>query len=310
MNVTHGGRLPDDIARGFLVRPTPPGLQAGPMQLGDAPAQTEKIWSSLSPLYWLAMVGRLKPAAQVWAEHPTHLTGDGRHLPVIVSEFFGAGKVLFHAVDSTWRWRVGVGDIYFARYWVQAIRYLARGKLNPRRGVEITTDRREYRQGETVTARARFMDPRLAPPADEAALIIESPGQPRQRLSLHRSASVGGMFEGALAGLAPGSYELTLSEPPLPGHPPTARFSVVAPPGEFARLAMDRAALTAAAETANGKFYTIQDADRLADQLPRGRRVPIESLPSIEIWNRWWLLAPFLGLVIAEWILRRRKGML
>jgi hypothetical protein len=310
VNTANSGRLPDDIARGFVVEPTPLGLQAGPMQLGDTPAETERIWSSLSPLYWLAMVDQLKPAAQVWAELPSHLTSDGRHLPVIVSEFFGAGKVLFHAVDSTWRWRVGVGDIYFARYWVQAIRYLARGKLNPGRGVEITTDRREYRQGETVAARARFLDPRLATAGDEAALVVESPGQTRQRLLLHRSASVGGVFEGTLAGLAPGSYELTLSEPQIPGHPPTARFSVVTPPGEFARLAMDRAALTTAAETTHGKFYTIQDALRLVDELPRGRRVPIESLAPIEIWNRWWLLAPFLGLVIAEWILRRRNGML
>ena len=47
-----------------------------------------------------------------------------------------------------------------------------------------------------------------------------------------------------------------------------------------------------------------------ADELPRGRRVPIENLPPFEIWNRWWLLAPFLACITAEWILRKRKGML
>jgi hypothetical protein len=305
-----GRRLPDDVARGFVVQPTLLGLQAGPMQLGDSLAETEQIWRTLSPLYWLVMVARLKPAAQVWAEHPSHLTAQGRHLPVIVGEFFGAGKVLFHAIDSTWRWRVGVGDVYFSRYWVQAIRYLARGKLNTGRGAEITTDRREYRQGETVAVRTRFLDERLAPPGDEVTLMIEAPGQARQQTVLHRSATMGSVFEGSLTGLREGTYELVLSEPQLPGHPPAARFSVVVPPGEMARLAMDRAALTAAAETTHGKFYTMADADRLADELPHGRRVPIENLPPLEIWNRWWLLAPFLALVIGEWILRRRKGML
>jgi hypothetical protein len=217
---------------------------------------------------------------------------------------------LFHAIDSTWRWRVGVGDVYFARYWVQAIRYLARGKLNAGRGAEITTDRREYRQGETVTARARFLDRRLAPAGDDATLTIEAPGRARQQAVLHRSATASGVFEGSVAGLREGSYVLTLSEPQVPGHPPSARFTVVTPPGELSRLAMDRAALVAAAETTHGKFYTMADADRLVNELPRGRRVPIENLPPLEIWNRWWLLLPFLALVIGEWILRKRKGML
>jgi len=74
-----------------------------------------------------------------------------------------------------------------------------------------------------------------------------------------------------------------LSDPQLPGHLPVARFTVVTPPGEMARLAMDRAALTAAAETTHGKFYTIADAEHLADELPRGRRVPIENLPPVEL---------------------------
>jgi hypothetical protein len=310
LDATSGGRLPDDVARGFVVAPTPLGLQAGPMQLGDTLAETEQDWRSLSPLYWLAMVERLKPAAQVWAQHPTHVTSGGRHLPAIVSQYVGAGKVLFQAIDSTWRWRVGVGDVYFARYWVQAIRYLARGKLDAGRGAELSTDRREYRQGETVAVRARFLDSRLAPAGDDVTHTIESPGQARQRAVLHRNAAVGSVFEGSLAGLREGNYELVMSEPQLPGHPPAARFAVVTPPGEMAHLAMDRTALAAAAEATHGKFYTMADADRLADELPRGRRVPIENLPPLAIWNRWWLLAPFLALVIGEWVLRKRKGLL
>ena len=52
------------------------------------------------------------------------------------------------------------------------------------------------------------------------------------------------------------------------------------------------------------------DAGRLLDELPPGRQVPIESLPPQVLWNQWWLLLTFLGLLVAEWILRKRKGML
>jgi hypothetical protein len=46
------------------------------------------------------------------------------------------------------------------------------------------------------------------------------------------------------------------------------------------------------------------------DDLPAGRRVPIQNLPPIPIWNRWWVLAAFLSCITGEWILRKRKGML
>jgi hypothetical protein len=328
-------RLPAAVTRGFVITPTPIGLRSAAMQLGDSPTETEQIWHHLAPLYWLAEVGGLKPAAQVLAVGPDSQntakltltradsstsrvntpTSDLRpptsDLPVICFQYFGAGRVLFHAIDSTWRWRIGVGDVFFARYWVQTIRYLARGKLTSGRGAELVTERREFRRGEPVQLRARFRDTRLAPAgASDVTVLVEAPGQARRRAVLHRNPTAAGVFEGVLADLTEGRYQALLAEPQLPGDPPAARFAVVAPPGEFSRTEMDRAALTAAAETTHGKFYTIADADRLLEELPTGRRVPIENLPPIPIWNRWWLLLSFLACVTTEWVLRKRKGML
>ncbi len=129
-------------------------------------------------------------------------------------------------------------------------------------------------------------------------------------MTLHRNAAAEGVFEASLPDLADGQYEVLLAEPQLPGTPPATRFTVVAPPGEFARPEMDSAALSAAAETTRGKFFSIADADRLLAELPAGRRVPIENLPPIPIWNRWWLLTAFLSCLTLEWILRKRKGMM
>ena len=152
--------LPAAVTRGFVVTPTPLGLRTAAMQLGDTPTETEQIWHRLAPLYWLAEVGGLKPAAQVLAVGPdtqataltltradvsTNPLADASNsalhtphsaIPVICFQYFGAGRVLFHAIDSTWRWRIGVGDVFFARYWVQTVRYLARGKLTSGRGAD------------------------------------------------------------------------------------------------------------------------------------------------------------------------------
>jgi hypothetical protein len=218
--------------------------------------------------------------------------------------------VLFHAIDSTWRWRLGAGDAYFARYWVQTVRFLARGKLATGRGAQLTADRREYQHGDVVQLRTRFFDQQLAPPADVVTVLIDSPGQARRRINLHRNPSAAGVFEGSLVDLDEGQYEAVIAEPQLPGDPPATRFAVVAPPGELSRLEMDAATLTAAAEKTRGKFYTFADAHQLPAELPAGRRVPLENLPPVSLWNRWWLLAAFLTCLTSEWVLRKRKGML
>jgi hypothetical protein len=291
-----------DMKRGFTVRPTPLGLQSPSFQLGNSPSETEQIWSKLAPVYWSYPVGELKAGAQVLAE--------GLGKPVICFQYFGAGRVLFHAIDSTWRWRIGGGEPFFARYWVQTIRSLAHGKLGKGRGVELTTDRRQYRRGEVAQVRARFRDTQLTPSGEEVIVLVNAAGQARRRVTLRRNSSVPGVYEGSLPDLTEGQYEVLMIEPQLSGNPTAARFSVVAPPGEFARTQMDAAALAAAAETTHGKFYTVADADKLLTDLPAGRRVPIRNLPPIPLWNRWWVLLAFLTCITGEWILRKRKGML
>jgi len=320
-----GDQLPAEVSRGFVARPTPLGRQNPAFQLGDTPSASEEIWRNLPPLYWLVEVGELKPAAQVLAVGPAkggwgRASGeppDGQELgarqdldpshptpsamPVILFQYVGPGRVLFHAIDSTWRWRLGAGDAYFGRYWVQTIRFLARSKLTSGRGAELSADRREYEQGEPVALRARFLDPRLAPAGDEVTVLLNATGEPRRRITLRRNPAIDGVFEGTVADLGQGNYEALVTEPQLPGNPPATRFSVVARPGELARTQMD---------ATRGKFYTIADADRLLAELPAGRRVPLQNLPPVPLWNRWWLVAAFLACITSEWILRKRKGML
>jgi hypothetical protein len=307
-------QLPDKFSSGFVVRPTPLGLQMPAMQLGASPAETAEIWKNLTPLYWMAGVGEPKPAAQVLAVtsqlSATDSSLPGSAIPLILFQYVGPGRVLFHAFDSSWRWRLGAGDAFFARYWVQTIRFLARGKLLSGRGATLSADRREYRRGEVANLRLRFLDPRVAPAGDEATVLIDAAGQRRRRITLHRSPSAAGVFEGSVTGISDGQYEAVLAEPRLPGNPPITQFLFVAPPGELARVEMDSATLAAAAETTRGKFFTIADADRLLEELPAGRRVPLANLPSIPLWNRWWLLVAFLTCITSEWILRKRKGML
>jgi hypothetical protein len=308
-------RLPDpneSITEGFVLKPTELGLAGPPMQLGDSPEQTERIWQNLPELYWFAETPDLKPGARVLAEHPTRTTREGRPLPIFIMQYVGAGKVLFHATDETWRWRYRVGDLYFARYWIQTIRYLSRSKLSEGgRNVTLTTDRRQYAQGEPVRLRVRFADERIAPAEDDGVTVaVEQAGQQTQRLQLRRTAMGRGTFEGLLNRPSPGGYHAWLATPSVEGRAPAIDFIVAPPPGEFAQVRMDEAALRAAAKISGGRYYTLLTAAKLLDDLPPGRQVPVETLPPIPLWNKWPVLLLFLTLLISEWLLRKRGGMI
>lgn len=308
-------RLPDKgqpIRDGFKIQPTDLGMSSPQMQLGDSPAETLRLWQNLPDMYWLLETPAIKPAARVLAEHPTRLSADGRKLPIFSMQYFGAGKVLFHATDDTWRWRFRLGDVLFARYWVQTVRYLSRSKLLGKdRSAELAADRREYRRGEAVRLRARFIDERLAPVEDDGVtVVLERVGHKNQSIKLRRNATSRGVFEGVLSGSLDGQYHAWIASPTLEGKAPAADFLVTAPPGEFERVQMDAAELTRAAQETRGRFYRLIDAGRVLDDLPPGRQVPIESLPPIVLWNQWWLLLAFLLLLVSEWIMRKRKGML
>ena len=295
---------------GFQVVPTALGLESPPFQLGDSPNETRRIWSELPPLYWFCEATSLRPAARVLAEHPTRVMPDGRRAPLIMLEYVGAGKVLFHAMDETWRWRYQVGDLYFARYWIQSIRYLSRSKLLGKdRSAELSVDRRSYRRGEPVRLRVRFVDERLAPPADDGvAVMIERDGQERRSITLHRDTASQGVFEGLLPQSPEGRFHAWLVAPALEGRAPAVDFQVVAPPGEFERVEMDRAELERAADATRGRLYTLANVRELAATLPTGSQVPIDTLPPIALWNRWPVLVVLLVLLCGEWLLRKRMG--
>lgn len=299
------------LAEGFVVRPTDLGLDSPALQLADAPAENAAVWGRLAPLYWMLEAAEWKPGARVLAVNPARLGPDGQPLPVIVMHYVGAGKVLFHATDETWRWRFRVGDLCFARYWVQTIRALARSKLaDAEAAASLTTDRREYRHGEPVRLRLRFHDDRLAPAEDDgASVVLEYPDGKSQRLTLRRGMGGRGVFEGTLEGPPVGSYHAWVASPQRTGPAPAADFTVLPPPGEFARIEADIPQMQRAAEMTRGRFYSFATADRLRYELPEGRQVPIESLPPRPLWNAWPVLAAFLVLLIGEWALRKLGGL-
>jgi uncharacterized membrane protein len=265
------------------------------------------VWRNLPGFYWLATVQNVKPGATVFVEHPTRM-GDGRHLPVITLQRFGAGKVIFHATDETWLWRRRVGDLYYGRYWIQAIRYLSRSRLlGQSKSAELKSDRLVYRNGETVTLRLRFFsDDELPETGDEIKAVVERRDGGNQEVVLTRIPQAPNVFEGQLRRASDGSYHAWIASQTFVDTPPATDFRVESPENELRIRGLDRQQLSEAAKISGGQFYTLATASSLPADVPRGRPVPIRSEDPIRIWNRWEVLLLFAALLTTEWLLRKR----
>ncbi len=300
------------IVEGFRPRLTIGGRKETPIfRFAETEQESLKIWNHLPKLYWLWEARELAEGARVYAEHPTRDGAKGK-LPVIVKHRVGAGTVLFHATDELWRWRFRVGDLYYGRYWVQAVRFLSRSKLIGRdRTAQLSADRLIYRRGETISLRIKFHDERLAPIEDDGvSVVVERRGDVQRTVTLNRLPEVPSVFEGQIIRPAEGSYHAWVVAPAFNEAPPSTDFRVEAPLRELERRRLDRAELTETAERTEGKSYTPGDADRLPADLPPGLAVPLETLDPIPLWNRWKIVLPclflFTLLLLAEWLLRKR----
>ncbi len=72
---------------------------------------------------------------------------------------------------------------------------------------------------------------------------------------------------------------------------------------------MNEPELIKVAAATGGKFYSPLVADALLKDLPKPSPVPLDTDPPIPLWNTWPVLALFLLVITAEWVIRKRKQM-
>ena len=146
-----------------------------------------------------------------------------------------------------YRWRFRAGDVYFARYWVQTIRYLCRAKLLAAGSHGRADDRPRAIPPRRSGAAAGAVLRRPARPASDDGVIVVVQRRGRERRSMQRSAATPptAASSRAAGGLADGQYRSWIASPTLEGQPPSQEFHVSAPPGELARTRMDAAELIA-----------------------------------------------------------------
>ncbi|MFD0896077.1 hypothetical protein KBB96_01190 [Luteolibacter ambystomatis] len=177
--------------------------------LGDTEEENPVIWRRLPGFYWHAPVIKAKGGTEVLAVHGNR-RGKFGPIPLLVTKTAGNGKVLFMGIDSAWRWRRGVEDLYHYRFWGQVARWMSyQRNMAAGQRVRLFFTPERPAPGDTVTLHANAFDANGAPLQNGNVTVdVTAPDGKAQRLELQPDNNAWGAFSGRFKIETPGAWKL------------------------------------------------------------------------------------------------------
>jgi len=281
------------------------------MRLEEEDQANQKAWASLRPLLGANRFLGRTARSSLLAESPK---GD----PLLVAGEWGDGRVLIFAGDSTWQWclQSDQGQRYHKRFWRQAIYWLARHKEEQDVWVKLDK-RRVLRGGEvSITAGVISEDGNVVSDANLTAKAI-LPDKTEIEIELRSGEThFTGMFsETELLGDYTIVVEATREETSL--GEAQSRFLVFYRDLEKEDAAARPAALASLSRLtakAGGKSWAAENLSQLLKEIKD--QPPVMEIEHPQRWqfadtwyDAWSFLLLFVGLLTAEWYLRKKWGL-
>jgi len=301
-----------DTTREFRPRLEDAALPHEIVRLAPDPAVNRALWEDeggLRGFYWFHPIARSKPGAQVLLRHPDAENRHGR-IPLLVAGYFPAGRTLYLGVDATWSWRYRFGDRYHERFWRNAIRWVALGRLKSGdRRVQLDAEQSSFDLDERISLEARVLDEDFRPsekPAVEARL--QDPDGSVKPFTLVRVTDRPGLYRASFDVERPGVYSAWIESESR--RVASTEFEVVLPSRENADPTPDPESMTALASLTRGRAVHVARIRDLAQEFPGGEehREPI-SAELRDAWDRFGTLFLALAILAVEWVLRKRFEM-
>ncbi len=338
------GATPVDPDAAFQLALTRVGYRHSITRQGETYDENRQFWETIPPLYWRHQVIESKPGAVVLAyalsdsdkqllaavENETADQTEQRLVlqqqherkhPLLTIQQLGAGRVMMLNTDRTWRLRYRTGDRFHHRLWGQVLRWAESQKLQAGTSfVRIGTDKTVYQQDEALTISVRLTDSYLAPLVDPDAtvkifqdekLVLSEP--------LSAVADSDGMYSATLSKLpGHGEYRVVLESPEATrvlageGVDTIETWVSVLPPQintqELNEMTVDLTNLARWSNSTGGAVYNAANLSNVLDTFGTGTLNYTEETRRT-IWDSWIWLTLMVVVVTAEWLLRKRGGL-
>ncbi len=274
------------------------------MRIGATPEETRRLWAALPALASAAPLGGPRRGAAVLAvtAAPT-----GVVYPAVAVQRYGRGRSMIFAGEASWRWRMLMPstDRSFERFWRQAARWLAGASPD---AVSLTLPDGAS-AGDQIEISGEVRDASFQPVGDaEIDAAVTAPDGQTQPIKPRRSAAAGA-FTASLRLDAPGLYRVSASAKRANIDLGTAVRWLYAggDDREFADPRLNEAWLRRIARTTGGRYVRAAGAANVPGWLqPAAAR---EARGRRDLWHEPASFIVIVGLLSAEWIVRRRWGL-
>ncbi len=222
------------------------GRRTDMLALADSPEKSLAQWAKLPGFHWQYPLLKLRPGAVSLLVNPRLKMGE-QPMPLLTSQYYGQGQVLFLGSDETWRWRFNEADKLTNRFWGQLIYQVGLpsllGQSSKRAQIALAGSKATLNVPDAIFA--RLLDKNFNPRKDakvEAVLeyLDAKAGEDKTRtVAFHRISGRDGEYSAVVSHDRPGRWELRINNP----EPNVFRFRVDMPP----RHEMEEAGLAEAA---------------------------------------------------------------
>ena len=305
-------------SKGYKLQLTPEGRVENLMALADTPTENLELWKILPALKGYSKVKRAKAGALVLAEHPTDRNEFGNRI-LIATHNYNAGRVMVFTPHTSWRWRLipshEEGDQRFwhqgdshERFWRQAARWLTTA---PKEHLKLDIAKTTYALKEPIVIEVTATDPefQLTNNAKIRAIVVDEAGK-RKELKLEQILGKDGLYTARFIPNRYGEYTVTAAGS-LGGEDLDEQqtlFEVKTSYAEFSDAELNDTLLKTLAEGSGGKYYTMEEADQLVNQIPLVESAT-SKITDVDIWDIPLIFGAVIALLGFEWFLRKRGGL-
>jgi hypothetical protein len=240
---------------------------------------------------------------------------------LVVARNAGHGKVLQLNTDRTWRLRYRVGDTHHHLFWGQVLRWGAGDKLRAGNDyVRLGTDALRYTPTDRVRVNARFQDQdfNALDTLKPEIVVLDATDKEVRRTRLRLREDGNGFYEAELDPFPdPGAYTVWLDCPEaariLGGDYPRrlhTRYVVVTSrrPSELVNVSASAEVPRRMARDTGGVVVRPSSLAKALEGFGEGRKV-LHERSEVFLWDHWLVLVLLVGLLAAEWILRKKAGL-
>ena len=289
---------------GATVMLTAAGVESPITRLLDDKNANAERWRKLPALADYEDPGSPKPGATVLAQMAA-----ARTMPLLVTQSYGHGRTAILATSGTWRWQMqsALGDPSHDLFWQQLLRWLA--KDSPGQVTAMMPQQTLEDDGHLhITAVARDKDFQPAPDAKVQAHMIGPDGL-SEFVELAPVPNQPGTFAMDWTAAKPGSYvaEVTAGRGNDELGKDVVQFRREDGVAENFHTGQNKELLTKLADATGGRYWEQNELDRLPKEISYSE-AGISVRDTKELWDMPAVFLLLLGLMAADWLLRRKWG--